>query len=79
MLFEWAGVPWLGSVMAFMLAIGVLGGVVTWIAGPNTGVLAIAKAGYLPKIFPKNQSSWNGAPSNVCTRYNCLSSFCYLL
>lgn len=29
MLFEWAGVPWLGSVMAFMLAIGVLGGVVT--------------------------------------------------
>lgn len=53
MLFEWAGVPWLGSVMAFMLAIGVLGGVVTWIAGPNTGVLAIAKAGYLPKFFQK--------------------------
>lgn len=53
MLFEWVGAPWLGSVMAIMLALGVLGGVVTWIAGPNTGVLAIAKAGYLPKFLQK--------------------------
>lgn len=53
MLFDWIKAPWLGSVMAIMLAIGVLGGVVTWIAGPNTGVLAIAKAGYLPKFLQK--------------------------
>lgn len=53
MLFEWIGMPWLGSVMAIMLTIGVLGGVVTWIAGPNTGVLEVAKAGYLPKFFQK--------------------------
>jgi amino acid transporter len=40
-------------VLAVMLAFGVLGGVVTWIAGPNTGVLAVAKAGYLPRWFQK--------------------------
>jgi len=60
MLFDWVGMPWLGSVMAFMLALGVLGGVVTWIAGPNTGVLAIAKAGYLPKFFQKTNKHGMG-------------------
>lgn len=53
LLFEWINAEWLGSVVAFMLALGVLGAVVTWIAGPNTGVLAIAKAGYLPRWFQK--------------------------
>lgn len=53
LLFQWINAEWLGSVVAFMLALGVLGGVVTWIAGPNTGVLAIAKAGYLPRWFQK--------------------------
>lgn len=31
------------------LAIGVLAGTITWIAGPSTAVLTIAKAGFLPK------------------------------
>ncbi|OYQ70694.1 amino acid transporter [Wohlfahrtiimonas chitiniclastica] len=53
LLFAWINAQWLGSVVAIMLAIGVLGGVVTWIAGPNTGMLAIAKAGYLPRWFQK--------------------------
>ena len=53
LLFRWIGADWLGSVLAVMLAFGVLGGVVTWIAGPNTGMLAVAKAGYLPRWFQK--------------------------
>ena len=53
LLFRWIDADWLGSVLAVMLAFGVLGGVVTWIAGPNTGMLAVAKAGYLPRWFQK--------------------------
>lgn len=60
LLFHWAGVPWLGTVVAFMLAFGVLGGVVTWIAGPNTGALAVAKAGYLPRWFQKTNKHGMG-------------------
>lgn len=52
-IFEWAHVPWLGSVIAVMLAIGVLVNVTTWVAGPSTGMLAVAKAGYLPKWLQK--------------------------
>jgi len=44
-------VPWMGPVMAGMLAFGVLGQVSVIIAGPSTGLLAVGKAGYLPKFF----------------------------
>ncbi len=52
-LFAWAGIPWASSVVAVMLAIGVLACVTTWVVGPSTGVLAVAKAGYLPKAWQK--------------------------
>ncbi len=52
-IFTWAGIPWAGSVVAIMLAIGVLVNITTWVAGPSTGLLAVAKAGYLPKAFQK--------------------------
>jgi len=52
-IFAWAGVPWAGSVVAVMLAVGVFAGVVTWIAGPSSGLLAVGKAGYLPRFFQK--------------------------
>lgn len=48
-MFRWAGVPWLGSVVAVALAIGVLAGIVTWVGGPSSGLLSVAKAGYLPR------------------------------
>lgn len=50
-LFAYFGFPWLGQVMAFFLAVGVFAGVSTWIAGPSKGLLAVGKAGYLPKWF----------------------------
>jgi putative glutamate/gamma-aminobutyrate antiporter len=51
----WAtfGVPWLGNVMAFMVAVGVVGQVSVVAAGPSTGLLAVGKAGYLPHILQK--------------------------
>jgi putative glutamate/gamma-aminobutyrate antiporter len=58
----WAhlGVPWLGNVMAFMVAVGVVGQVTVVAAGPSTGLLAVGKAGYLPKMLQKTNG--NGVP-----------------
>src|SRR5579864_1664569 len=54
----WAavGLPWLGSVMAAMLAFGVLGQVSVIVAGPSTGLLAVGKAGYLPHALQKTNA-----------------------
>lgn len=62
-IFHWAGVPWLGSVVAIMLAVGVLVNVTTWVAGPSTGLLAVAKAGYLPKAFQRTNK--HGQPFTI--------------
>ena len=55
-LFVWVGIPWASSLVAIMLAIGVLACVTTWVVGPSTGVLAVAKAGYLPKAWQKTNA-----------------------
>ncbi len=47
------GVPWLGNIMALFIAFGVLGQVSVIIAGPSTGLLAVGKAGYLPKSLQR--------------------------
>lgn len=52
-LFDYFGMPWMGQIMALLLALGVFAGVSTWIAGPSKGLLAVGKAGYLPKWFQK--------------------------
>ncbi|WP_409240670.1 amino acid permease [Mergibacter septicus] len=48
-MFKWTGVAWLAPIIAVALAISVLAGVVTWVVGPLSGLLVIAKAGYLPR------------------------------
>jgi putative glutamate/gamma-aminobutyrate antiporter len=50
------GAPWLGNVMAAMVAFGVLGQVSVVVAGPSTGLLAVAKAGYLPHVLQKTNA-----------------------
>lgn len=45
------GAPWLGNVMALLITFGVLGQVSVVIAGPSTGILAVGKAGYLPRAL----------------------------
>ena len=62
-IFAWAGISWAGPVLALMLAVGVLVNVTTWAVGPSTGLLAVAKAGYLPKFFQKTNR--NGQAINI--------------
>ncbi|CAM3547662.1 putative glutamine/gamma-aminobutyrate antiporter GadC [Parendozoicomonas haliclonae] len=50
-MFEWAGIGFLAPVMAICLAIGVLAGIITWVSGPSSGLLVVAKAGYLPRFW----------------------------
>ena len=51
----WAsiGIPWMGNVMALFITFGVIGQVSVIIAGPSTGILAVGKAGYLPRSLQK--------------------------
>ena len=54
---------WFAPIMAVALAIGVLAGVLTWVAGPSKGVFAVGQAGYLPKFFQK--ANKHGVQSNM--------------
>lgn len=61
----WAsiGVPWLGNVMAVFITFGVLGQVSAVIAGPSTGLLAVGRAGYLPKSL--QHTNKNGVQTTI--------------
>ncbi len=61
----WAslGLPWLGNVMAVFITFGVLGQVSAVIAGPSTGLLAVGKAGYLPKSL--QHTNKNGVQTTI--------------
>ena len=39
--------------IAVCLMLGVLAGVLTWVAGPSRGIFAVGKAGYLPPFFQR--------------------------
>ena len=62
-LFAWAHIAWAGPVIAVALAIGVFAGLVTWISGPSSGLLVVAKAGNLPKFFQRTNK--NGMGTNI--------------
>lgn len=62
-MFQWAGIPWLAPIIAVALAIGVLAGIVTWVSGPSTGMLSIAKAGYLPRWW--HHTNKNGVATHI--------------
>lgn len=55
----WAsvGLPWMGNVMALFITFGVIGQVSVIIAGPSTGILAVGKAGYLPRSLQKTNKA----------------------
>ncbi|MEO8627183.1 MAG: putative glutamine/gamma-aminobutyrate antiporter GadC [Betaproteobacteria bacterium] len=57
------GLPWLGNVMAAMLAFGVLGQAAVIVAGPSTGLLAVGKAGYLPHLLQRTNA--HGIPVSI--------------
>lgn len=62
-MFKWAGLGWLAPIVAIALSIGVLAGVVTWVAGPSSGLLTVAKAGYLPLWWQKTNK--NGMATHI--------------
>lgn len=54
---------WAMPILAFCVAFGALGGVLSWISGPSKGLLATAKDGLLPeKMAERNK---NGAPKKM--------------
>lgn len=61
----WAhlGCPWLGNIMAVLITFGVIGQVSVIIAGPSTGILAVGRAGYLPRSLQKVNK--NGVQTNI--------------
>jgi putative glutamate/gamma-aminobutyrate antiporter len=56
-------VPWLGNVMAVMLVFGVLGQASALVGGPSTGLFAVGRAGYLPRILQKTNA--HAVPVNI--------------
>jgi putative glutamate/gamma-aminobutyrate antiporter len=62
-MFAWAGITWAEPIIAIALAIGVFAGIVTWISGPSSGLLVVAKAGYLPRYFQKTNK--NGMATRI--------------
>lgn len=61
--FHWFGLSWATPILASALALGVLAGIVTWVAGPSTAMHAVAKAGYLPPFY--QVANKNGMPTRI--------------
>jgi len=62
-LFNSIGLGWLLPVTCALMAFGVLGSVISWIAGPSRGLLWTAKDGLLPKGLAKVNSK--GIQQNI--------------
>ncbi len=76
-MFAWAGLHWLGPIVAVALAIGVLAGVVTWVAGPSSGLLVVAKAGYLPRWW--QHTNQHGMATHILLVQACIVSLLAVL
>ncbi len=54
---------WAIKIMAVLLIFGALGGVLSWVAGPSAGLLAVARGGSLPRWWQKTNA--NGVQSSI--------------
>ena len=54
---------WAMYILAFCVAFGSLGGVLSWISGPSKGLLSTAKDGILPEALAETTDA--GAPKNM--------------
>ncbi len=61
--FKAYGMEWAVPLLALLIVLGVLGSVITWIAGPSKGILAVAQQGSLPPFFQKVNK--NGVQVNI--------------
>ncbi len=69
-LFAFFGLEWLGSVIAALLAFGVLAQVVAWVGGPSRGLLEVGRAGYLPPLMQKMNK--HGVQVNILLIQGCI-------
>ncbi|MFK5855820.1 MAG: amino acid permease, partial [Bacteroidota bacterium] len=51
--FKTFNISWATPILSFFLAYGIFTMAVTWMVGPSTGLLEVAKEGYLPKTWQK--------------------------
>ncbi|MGL5783672.1 MAG: putative glutamine/gamma-aminobutyrate antiporter GadC [Plesiomonas shigelloides] len=63
LIFSSMGCPWLGQILAAMLAIGVLGQVTVIVAGPSSGLLVVGREGMLPRWM--QQVNRHGVQRNI--------------
>ncbi|MDR2812188.1 MAG: amino acid permease [Puniceicoccales bacterium] len=56
-------IPWLAKWLAWLMALGVLGWFIAWVAGPARGMLATANKGNLPPFLQKTNAQ--GMPSAI--------------
>lgn len=75
--FDYVHLSWAKPVIAVCLMLGVLAGVLTWVAGPSRGIFAVGKAGYLPPFFQKANKA--GVQRNILLVQGCLVTFLALL
>ena len=61
--FDYIHLSWAKPVIAVCLMLGVLAGVLTWVAGPSRGIFAVGKAGYLPPFFQRTNKA--GVQRNI--------------
>lgn len=52
-LFEAIHMPWLGNIVALLVAYGVIGQVSVIVTGPSTGLVAVGESGFLPPALQK--------------------------
>lgn len=62
-LFRIHGIPWATPIISALLAYGALTMVVTWMVGPSKGLREVAKEGYLPKYWQKENKE--GMPTGI--------------
>ena len=55
--FKQQNVAWLIPVVAFMAALGAFGQLSTWVLGPSTAMLQVAKNGFMPKWWQKTNKA----------------------
>ncbi|MCP3104882.1 amino acid permease [Myxococcus sp. K15C18031901] len=75
--FKAFGAPWLSSVVAVALFLGVLGSVTVWVSGPSAALGAVGRAGYLPPFFQRLNK--HGAPSHILLVQGMLVTFLALM
>ena len=55
--FKQQNVAWLIPIVAFMAALGAFGQLSTWVLGPSTAMLQVAKNGFMPKWWQKTNQA----------------------